>query len=274
MAEALQRAGFKVQRLDAASVSIEQMADCDVVFPALHGAGGEDGSLQATLEAHHLKYVGSGQGASRLCFDKWHYRQCMEANNLPIAKGAIVSSVDYPNHPLSQAPHVLKPVDGGSSIDTFIVREPHHAPREQIEDAFQRHPKMLLEEFISGIELTAGVLGETALPIIEIIPPNGGEFDYANKYNGTTQELCPPQHISPETQAAAQALAVRTHTTTGCRDLSRTDMIVDNKGKLYLLETNTLPGMTEQSLFPKMAATAGIDMSELVSRLVRMALKR
>lgn len=274
VAAALEEAGYTVRLLDAATASIDQITDCEAIFPALHGTGGEDGTIQATLEARHIRYVGSDSESSRICFDKWQYRQLMEANRLPVAKGAIVGNIDYANHPLSHIPHVLKPINGGSSIDTFIIRDPNQAPVSQIEDAFRRHETMLLEELIEGIELTVGILGETPLPVIEIIPPSNGEFDYINKYNGATQELCPPQHISSEVQANAQALALQAHRAAGCRDLSRTDMIVTNDGALYILETNTLPGMTEQSLFPKMAAVAGMDMSELVSRLVTMALKR
>jgi D-alanine-D-alanine ligase len=119
-----------------------------------------------------------------------------------------------------------------------------------------------------------GVLGKQALPVIEIIPPAGGEFDYENKYNGKTQELCPPVHVAEDLQRQAQNLAEQIHSAAGCRDMSRTDFIIRNDGSIYLLETNTIPGMTSQSLYPKMAATAGISFPDLCDRLVQMALSR
>ena len=133
---------------------------------------------------------------------------------------------------------------------------------------------MLLEELVEGIEITVAVVGDQALPVIEIIPPEAGEFDYENKYNGRSQELCPPEHVAEDIQAEARDLALRTHNLTGCRDFSRTDMILTPLGELWILETNTIPGMTDQSLLPKAAAAAGIPMPLLCDRLVQMALAR
>ncbi|MFA5003808.1 MAG: D-alanine--D-alanine ligase [Candidatus Saccharimonadales bacterium] len=271
---ALKEADYKVQLLDSATATIDEIIDCDVVFPVLHGAGGEDGELQAELEKHAAKYVGSDPKASQLCFDKWQYRQAIEAADLPVAVGALVQAHDYHKHPLAQEYFVLKPLKGGSSIDTHVVRDPSDIPYDLIADTFGNYPTMLIEELIIGTELTVGILGQTPLPVIEIIPPIDGEFDYENKYNGATQELCPPKHVSKAIQQKAQALALKAHKLAGCRDLSRTDIMVDKSGKLYLLETNTIPGMTDRSLFPKMAATAGITMPELCQQLVEMALSR
>ena len=271
---ALERAGYKVAALDTTTASLDEIANCDVVFPVLHGAGGEDGALQAKLEKRHVRYVGSDAGASALCFDKWQYRRLLTRHKLPMTPAALVQADNYRTHRLATRPYVLKPFDGGSSIDTFIVRGPATAPHDKIVDAFHRHPTMLLEELIIGTELTVGVLGNQALPVIEIVPPQGGEFDYENKYNGATQELCPPQHVSEPVQQAAQKLALQAHQLAGCRDLSRTDIMCQTDGTLYLLETNTLPGMTDQSLYPKMAAAIGLDMPALCARLVEVALSR
>ena len=272
---ALQKAGYDdVTLLDPATTSIDDIAACDVVFPALHGTGGEDGTLQAQLEERGVAFVGSGSAASALCFDKWRYREFVEAYELPMAAGALVQADNYQTHTLASGPYVLKPLEGGSSIDTYIVRDPAHAAHAQIAETFHRHPTMLMEQLIIGTELTVGVLEQRALPVIEIIPPADGEFDYENKYNGATQELCPPIHVSSQVQQAAQALALRVHQETGCRDFSRTDIMCDAAGHLYLLETNTLPGMTDQSLFPKMAAAEGLDMSALCTKLVTLALTR
>ena len=169
---------------------------------------------------------------------------------------------------------LVKPVDGGSSIGVCIVRRPATTISDQIRSTFETYRQMIVEELIEGDEITVGILEDTALPVIEIIPPENGEFDYENKYNGKTQELCPPQHISQEHQQAAQELALRIHKAAGCRDLSRSDFMLNRQGQLYLLETNTIPGMTNQSLYPRMALTAGISMPELVSRFVQAALSR
>lgn len=171
-------------------------------------------------------------------------------------------------------PFVLKPNDGGSSVDTFIVRDVANCDRNSIEDAFRRHPQMLLEELIAGQEITVGILLDEALPVIEIVPPQDGEFDYENKYNGQTQELCPPRSVSSDIQRQVRHLALRIHELLGVRDMSRTDMMISPDGSLWVLETNTIPGMTAQSLLPKAAAVAGYDMQAMVHRLVEAALRR
>lgn len=272
--QALADAGYKVRSLDLATSSMEEIVACDVVFPVLHGAGGEDGIFQVELEAKGAKYIGSDSTASRTCFDKWEYRMLIQKYDLPMALGGLVRIENYTQNPIAKSPYVLKPLNGGSSIDTYIVRIPESAPHAQMLDTFPRYPIMLIEQLVVGTELTVGILGEQALPVIEIIPPENAEFDYENKYNGATQELCPPKHVSDVVQKTAQALALKAHQLTGCRDFSRTDIMCDKDNNLYLLETNTIPGMTDQSLFPKMAAAAGIAMPELGKQLVEMALKR
>lgn len=271
---ALRTAGHTADLFDVTAISLPEGIDqYDVVFSVLHGTGGEDGAMQALLEAAGVAFVGSGAAASALCFDKWRYRQLLTAHDMPLAKGALVTAADFWEHELITLPFVLKPHNGGSSIDTFIVRDVSALPKAAIEQAFTRHPSMLLEQLIEGTEITVAVLGDNALPVIEIIPPTDGEFDYQNKYNGKTRELCPPQNIPLESQHIAQALAAQIHQLTGCLHYSRTDMIVTATGQPVVLETNTLPGMTDQSLLPKAAQTAGLDMSQLVDKLVRLAAK-
>jgi D-alanine-D-alanine ligase len=275
VANALRRAGYDITVLDPATAGLDEIIACDVVFPVLHGKGGEDGTLQAQLEQHHVRFVGSDSAASGLCFDKWRYREHIESYGLPVAPAALVQQTTYQAHELAKAPYVLKPVDGGSSIDTCIIRDPAQAVHDQIAETFHRHPTLLMERLIIGTELTVGTLGTTPLPVIEIVPPLDGEFDYENKYNGATLELCPPQHVDQAAQQQAQALAKQAHKLTGCRDLSRTDCIYETaSGTLFLLETNTMPGMTDQSLFPKMAQANGLSMQQLCTRLVEAALTR
>jgi D-alanine-D-alanine ligase len=273
VAEALQSQGYHVLVRDP-SVKLHQVSQPDAVFPVLHGQGGEDGTIQEQLENMGVPFVGSDAAASRCCFDKWKYRQLLGAHKLPIAEGALVTATSLWRSALARSPFVLKPFDGGSSIDTHIVRNPQSVDRQAIEDSFTRNPKMLIEGLIEGTEITVGVLGDQALQVIEIIPPSDKEFDYENKYNGQTQELCPPQNVSNAAQTQAQELALQIHQLCGCRDFSRTDMIVTPDGECIVLETNTIPGMTAQSLFPKAAAAAGLAMPELAERLVAMALAR
>ncbi|HEX7368329.1 MAG TPA: D-alanine--D-alanine ligase [Candidatus Saccharimonadales bacterium] len=272
VASALKASGYKVTVLDPKSADITEIIDCDIVFPVLHGAGGEDGAIQSQLEKRGIPFVGSGSKASALCFDKWEYRKVITAAGLPMPRGDTLEHHEHATHHLAQDLHVLKPIAGGSSIDTFIVRDLKKIPHDAIAEAFARYSSMLIEELIDGTELTVGILGDKALPIIEIVPPEGGEYDYTNKYFGDTKLLVAPERIDSKIQSAAQELALQAHRLTGCRDLSRSDIMCDKTGKLFLLETNTIPGMTGHSLFPKMAANIGLDMPALCSRLVEMAL--
>ena len=273
---ALEQAGYDVTVLDPATeITDDQFRGYDAIFPVLHGTGGEDGLLQARLEAMGINtFVGSNAAASELCFNKWRYRELMNQYAFPIADGDLITDEPIANHPLAAEPFVLKPYNGGSSVDTFIVRNVANADFVAMEAALQRNGSMLIESLIEGVEITVGVLGSDSLPVIEIIPPSGGEFDYENKYNGQSQELCPPLNVSSQVQKTAQELAAHIHEICGCRDFSRTDMFVTPDGALYVLETNTIPGMTDQSLLPKAAAAAGIPMSELCSQLVEMAAAR
>lgn len=273
IAGALRQAGYKVLEFDPAD-GLENLPVADVVFPALHGKEGEDGVIQAALEARGLPYVGSDSKVSALCFDKQTCKQLLQAHDIDVPRGELVNSETIWKSPLATQPFVLKPLDGGSSIDTFIVRTAGSYDKTAIEQALTRHKQMLIEELISGIELTVGILSDMALPVVEIIPPEGGEFDYDNKYNGQAKELCPPLHISPALQRTAQQLALQAHTIAGCRDFSRVDMILAPGKKFITLEINTIPGMTKQSLFPIAATEAGLGMTTLCDKLVRMALSR
>lgn len=273
VAKALESKGHVVTMVDPRD-GLDAIGEPDVVFPALHGAGGEDGTVQIELEKRGIPCVGADSVASALCFDKWAYRAKLQEAGLPIAKGEMVDIDGFEESSLARRPYVLKPVDGGSTIDTFIVRDPEAADKQKIRDALESHGEMLLEELVEGIEITVAVLDSTPLTPVEIIPPEGGEFDYENKYNGKTRELCPPEHLDDTAQALAKDLALKAHKLTDCQDLSRTDIIVREDGSQIILETNTLPGMTDQSLYPKAAAASGIPFDELIDRLVRMAKAR
>lgn len=275
VAAALERAGHSVRQMDPVTeFNKTKLQAADVVFPVLHGQGGEDGSIQKQLEDLGVAYVGSGVEASELCFDKWQYKQFLRTHNIPMPNGKLVDEISFWNSQFVLRPFVLKPNDGGSSVDTLIHRTYEKPDEQTIRDIFTRHSHLLIEELIEGTEITVAVLGEQSLPIIEIIPPESGEFDYKNKYNGKSQELCPPKNVAEGVQEEAKALATKIHKLCGCRDFSRTDIMVTSLGQLWVLETNTIPGMTEQSLFPKASSTAGISMEQLVDQLVQMALAR
>lgn len=273
VATAVKELGHDLIEADPASKDFrleENYQGIDLVFPVLHGAGGEDGVIQKQLEKLGVKFVGSGSTASKLCFDKWAYKELLLADNLPASAGRLVTNNDLDDE-YFKGPFVLKPVEGGSSLDTLIARQPGEDSMNQAEQLLNRYESMLLEPIIDGTEVTVGILGDEALPIIEIVPPEGLEFDYENKYNGATRELCPPETVSEELQKQAQELALKIHRLTGCSAMSRTDIIIDNDNKLHVLETNTIPGMTEQSLYPKMGRTAGYEWIDFIGKLISLS---
>lgn len=271
--EALEALGHTVSRANPAIVPLDEIVETarhtDGVFPILHGIGGEDGAIQARLSAEGIPYFGPDLTACENTFNKVEFKKLLEAQGISTPQWAVVKKSTLLEEPLAKAPFVLKPIFGGSSIDTFIVRQIPFDESALLE-ALERYDEMLIEELIEGSEITVGVLENEALPVIEIIPPTDGEFDYDNKYNGSTAELCPPENVSQEIQERAQALALTVHQTTKCRHLSRTDMLINSKGELFVIDTNTIPGLTSQSLFPKAAKTAGLDWNALVERFTKL----
>ena len=244
----------------------------DVAMPILHGIGGEDGQIQAILEKYNLKYVGSGVQASKLCMDKISTQKLLAENGVRVPAQAVVNHDEYLNHELSGGPHVLKPILGGSSLDTYLQRDDKLSD-EQSSVVFTKYGKMILEELIEGDEVTVPVLDGYDLPLIAIIPPEGAFFDYENKYNGASQEIPAPDFIDASIQGAARSLSRKCHDIAGCRHLSRVDMILAENGEMYVLEINTMPGMTSQSLFPLAAKKAGLTWEQFVEYLIQLAKK-
>jgi len=266
VAKNLKIAGFEVEQSDPKDNI--KLSPENIVFPILHGQGGEDGELQKLLESVNIPFLGSSSQASALCFDKDLTRQKLIENNLPVAAGDKVTAQTYLNHKLASHAHVLKVSHGGSSIGTYIIRNPKLIDQNKVDEVFSLDNEAVIEELIAGVEITVPILDDKALPVIEIVPPKNGEFDYENKYNGQTKELCPPQSVSAEIQLKAQSLAEIVHKVLGARHLSRIDIIVKSNSEFVILELNTMPGMTEQSLYPLSAKTAGIDMPELMKKFV------
>jgi len=270
---ALNQAGYETIFLDPSESKDYLYASKDeIVFPILHGEFGEDGELQKLLENNNIAFLGSTSSSSENSFDKILTRNILSKTNIQVPKGELVYLNEYPKHPLTQRPHVAKVAKGGSSIGTFIQRNGRPLEEKILNKEFSNQ-KILIEELIDGVEVTVPILDSIALPVIEIQPPIDGEFDYENKYNGKTKELCPSSSISAKKQTEIQRLAERVHEIMNCRHLSRVDIIIDSSGTPYVLEINTMPGMTEQSLFPLAAKTSGISMPELVSRFYDMVVR-
>ena len=271
--EALRELHYDYVFVDPADGDEAVIADaqgCEVALPMIPGVSGEDGTIQRVLERAGIPYLGGDVETSELCFDKARFIDLLRRNGITVPAGEVVNTETFSKSELINKPFVLKPIADGSTIGVLIVRELPY-DKVKVQELFRKYGKMLLEELIEGIEITVPVLGDTALPVIEIIPPSGEEFDYDNKYNGKSQEVVPPRNVDEATQRKVQALAERIHKLAGLRHLSRTDMIIDKQGQPYVLETNTIPGLTSQSLFPKAAKVAGYSWPQLIAKFVELA---
>lgn len=269
---AAREAGFEVQTADPQDgFSIfDGLPKSTVILSILHGAGGEDGIIQAEMEKRSLPFLGADNQSSKNCFDKWLTRQILTKNDILMPKAARVNAQTYAKDALAKKPHVLKVNHGGSSIGTVIVRDMKSYQKDQIKELFELENDAVLEELIEGTEITVPVLDKSALMPIEIVPPQDGEFDYENKYNGATQELCPPPSLNEEQIKEAKLIAEKVHNVMKCRHLSRVDIMLGKDGKFYALEINTIPGLTDQSLYPKSAKLAGYDMPKLVNKFIEL----
>ncbi len=281
--QTLDKTRYNVVRYDPAtdlSLLAKDAAAIDVALIILHGRMGEDGTIQGLLESLEIPYQGSGVLGSAIAMNKILSKQLYVQAGLPTAPYIVA---DRSNPPPQAAifselglPVVIKPEHEGSSIGLTIVKKQEHLD-EALKKAWSFDKRCLVEKYIDGIELTAGVLGNDdllALPLIEICLDKRYEFfDYEAKYTpGATKEICPAR-ISPELAEKARNYAGLAHKALHCRGYSRTDMILSGSD-LYLLETNTIPGMTATSLFPQAAANAGIGFSELLDRLIELAMEK
>ncbi|MCK8602058.1 D-alanine--D-alanine ligase family protein [Desulfoferrobacter suflitae] len=280
---ALDKERYEVLRYDPRDdlARLAREADrIDVALIILHGRLGEDGTVQGFLDLLGIPYQGSGVLGSAVAMNKILSKQLYVQAGLPVAPFAVM---DRRGSRDSRAvvkelglPLVVKPEHEGSSIGLSIVHDAADLA-QALEVAWQYDRLCLLEKYLDGVEITGAVLGNdalAALPLIEIVPGKEYEFfDYKAKYlPGATQEICPAR-ITPELAAKAQAYAKQAHQTLYCRGYSRTDMIVSGND-IFVLETNTIPGMTETSLFPQAAAAAGISFSSLLDRLIELALEK
>lgn len=246
----------------------------DVVFIALHGKGGEDGTVQGMLEVLGLRYTGSGVLASALAMDKAMSKRVLAGVGVRLPEDFVLRRGQKMRPGEMLFPVIVKPNAQGSTIGMSIVRK--EAEIDAATDlAFQYDDTVLIEQFITGTEITVPILGNDTLeilPIVEIVP-NGGFYDYKAKYTaGETDEIVPAR-ISDAVAQEARRIAKLCHQTLGCRGMSRTDMIVTDKDEIYTLEVNTIPGMTPTSLLPRSAAAANFSFPQLLDKLIALALE-
>ncbi len=279
-ADALERLGHKVERLDAGRDLAQMLASekYDLAFNALHGQWGEDGTVQGVLETLELPYTHSGVLASALAMDKARARMIFAQCGLPIAKGQMASRADVIAGRVMEPPFVVKPNAEGSSVGVLIVRPGDNGALAELEsDAWAFGDEVLIEQFVPGRELSVAVLDGRPLGVVEIIP-NTDWYDFEAKYSdgGSTHEI--PAKVPAEIYEHAMQIAARAHLVLGCRGVSRADIRFDEKGELsggkpglYLLEVNTQPGMTPTSLVPEVAAHAGQSFDDLIAWMVEDA---
>ena len=281
VAKALESRGHKVTRIDMDRNVAARLADADadVVFNALHGVPGEDGTVQGMMDLMGLTYTHSGLATSVIAIDKQLTKQALVPHGIPMPGGHVVTSASlFEADPLPR-PYVVKPVNEGSSVGVAIITPDgnYGCPiGRDVEGPWQHFEELLAEPYIRGRELTTAVLGDEALLVTEL-RPKSGFYDFDAKYtDGMTEHVCPAE-IPNEISEACKALALRAHQLLGCKGASRSDFRWDDTQGvegLYLLEVNTQPGMTPLSLVPEQAAKLGIDYAELVERIVEDALRQ
>ena len=275
VAGALRELGAEVIEVDVTGPHFELPEEIDLAFNMIHGTFGEDGQLQRALEARGIPYTGEGVRGSELAFDKLQSKARFVERGVPTPKFEKIAAGAAPSMPL---PYVVKAPCEGSSVGVYIVKTPEEvAPA--LEAAARYARELLVEEFVEGRELTVGILGETALPIIEI-RPRTGFYDFANKYpfldptgKGAADHYCPAA-LDEATTSRIQKIALEAHHALGLEVYSRVDFLLRPDGEALVLEINTIPGMTQASLLPEAAGVAGIRYPQLCERIAELSLKR
>jgi len=276
-ADAAERCGYRVSRIDVdreIAATLRALKP-DVALNVLHGRPGEDGTLQGLLEVLGVPYTHSGVLASALAMQKDIAKTVLKAGGVPMPGGVIASRAQAAERHLLPPPYVIKPVAEGSSVGVFIVREDHaHPPQELTRADWSYGERVLVEPYIPGKELTCAVMGDRALGVIEIVP-TVKFYDYEAKYAPGGSKHLLPAPIPADVYEECRRLALLAHRALGCRGISRADFRYDENAapgeRLYCLEVNTQPGMTETSLVPEMAQHAGIGFDELVRWMIEDA---
>ncbi|MEX0993120.1 MAG: D-alanine--D-alanine ligase [Solirubrobacterales bacterium] len=287
--DALERLGAVVTSIDVDGELVERLRDCDpeVAFVALHGRGGEDGTVQELLEIIGTAYTGSGVLACMVCMDKVLTKHLLKGAGLPTADFFAFNQTAFKDFGAAKAlpaieqqlgfPIVVKPAAQGSALGIKFAASPEDVP-EALISAFSYDDRVLLERHIEGRELAVGVVGPTdspsALPVVEAVPKQESRFDFEARYEiGKTDYVCPAE-LTPELAARAQEVAVGTYRLLGCDGFARVDMILGVEEGLQVLEVQAIPGLTETSLFPMAAEAEGMTFDQLVERLAELALAR
>ena len=274
--KALLGLGLDAVAVDITTTQFHLPEGTDLAFNVIHGTFGEDGQLQDALEKLGVPYTGAGSASSKLAIHKSRAKEKFLAAGVPTARSETVSLSPgkVPNLTI-QAPLVIKPPLEGSSVGIQIVKVQDEIPAALL-IAAEKYSEVLVEEFIEGMELTVGILDGAALPIVHIAPP-GGVYDMASKYpwlsGSQGSEYFCPADLDLETTMAVQAAALAAHRSLGVEIYSRVDVLLDSQNRPFVLEANTIPGMTETSLLPKAAAATGISFPELCKTIAELSLK-
>jgi len=278
---ALQEKGYQAIAMELAPLQfVEQIKaeNIDVVFNAVHGKFGEDGTIQGTLELLGIPYTGSGMLASAVAMDKVISKRLFMADGIPTPRSLFFARTTETKAVLAEIsqqfslPVVVKAASQGSSIGVSIVSE-QDLLEAAVTEAFGYSEQIVVEEFIKGKELTVAVIGDEnveALPIIEIVP-HSGRYDYRSKYTKGCTDYIVPARLESKAAEQIQSLAVKAFQLFGCRGVARVDFMMDEAGQPYVLEINTIPGMTATSLVPKAAAAIGLSFPDLCERILKMA---
>ncbi|MBV8222090.1 MAG: D-alanine--D-alanine ligase [Candidatus Eremiobacteraeota bacterium] len=277
VAAALDELGYPHASIDADDRLLDELGRLrpDFAFNALHGGAGEDGTVQALLDWLRIPYQGSGARASAIAMDKWITKAVARSLDIPVPRAVLLDArepqCDRPPDPPG-LPCVVKPRAQGSAIGVSIVHFEEQWPAA-VREASAFGPWIVIEEYVEGREFTVAILGERALPLVEIIP-HDDFYTYHAKYTPGASTHAVPATVADNLALRMQEHALRLHHTLGCRDYSRVDVLMSVTNSLYVLECNTLPGLTRLSLFPEAASAAGITYTALIDRLVEAALSR
>jgi D-alanine-D-alanine ligase len=273
--EALRGEGCRVEPADICGADFELPAGTGLAFNVIHGSFGEDGRLQEELELRGLPYTGAGVASSRLAFDKEASKRSFVAHGVPTPECEMIDCSGGVVLPAMDPPFVVKPPREGSSVGVHIVREPGQAGAA-IGDAAGYGGRVMVERFVEGMELTVGVLDGEPLPVVHIAP-RSGFYDIKNKYpwmggGGGTDYYCPAD-LDAATTARVQEVGLAAHRALGVEVYSRVDVLLTDSGDPYVLEVNTIPGMTASSLLPKAAAATGLGFGPLCVKIAELSLQ-
>lgn len=272
--KALVAEGLDAVAVDVAGTRVDLPAGTGLAFNVIHGTFGEDGALQEILERMGVPYTGAGVASSRAAFDKNLSKQAFLAAGVPTPRSEVLDVSGGARLPSFAAPFVVKPPREGSSVGVHIVRDAA-AAADAIADAARYSSDLLVEEFVQGRELTVGILDGRALPVVHIAP-RSGFYDLSNKYpwmsGGAGSDYYCPADLDAGTTAAVQDAALAAHRALGVEIYSRVDVLLDGANRPFVLEANTIPGMTETSLLPKAAAAVGIGFGSLCRTIAELSL--